>query len=90
MTNDTLRDGTPRSSQSLTAIAFKSIHTLMGAAHYLKKQGFDVLVAPRRDANCGAVVLIAFESVTAALTALKAHNITPEAITDYPLTGGVR
>lgn len=89
MTDKIMRDGTSCSNHSLTALVFNNIHELMRAAHCLKNSGFDILVAPRRTANCGAVVLVASESVTVALTTLKTHDIAPEEITDYPLKGGV-
>jgi len=95
MTNGAPRGGSPRPNppgdpelQPLTAIAFDTVHKLMHAAHLLKEQRFDVLVAPKRTASCGAVVLIVPESVPAAVAALDADGIAPEEIVDYTLTGG--
>jgi len=54
----------------------------------LKTEGIEVLVAPRRVAGCGVVLLLDSAQVPTALELLARHSIKPETVAGYLPAGG--
>lgn len=72
----------------LTSFSFATVQVLISAARVLKEHGFDVIVAPRRIAGCGVVLVLDAGQVSAALTFLNRLGIEPDSVGAYCPNGG--
>ncbi|MEO0079082.1 MAG: hypothetical protein ABIK44_00170 [candidate division WOR-3 bacterium] len=95
MTDGVMRSGSPRADTlepfvpELTALSFSTIRSLLCAGQLLRENGIDVIVAPRRVAGCGAVLVLDTSQLAPALTILARQNIKPDTVSTYLPEGGI-